>query len=483
VKRRGLWVGAFAVGAWLLLQAAVRTFSGSEGEVATAVAREGPFDLTIVETGALQALKSVSYASTIQSNQAKIIALAPEGKVVAKGDLLILFDATPFEEQIRESEASLSQAQAELVKARQDLALQEVQNGEEMAAARQKEDKSGLELRDVEEGKGRLREDEARAELADADRDLRRVTSARDDLKPLLSEGFITRQEMDRADQEVEKAAEKLAIAKRRHDSFFEFGRPIERSQARADALASKESLRALSAAAASRIQQKRAAIDGANSRIREAESRLQTARAQLARCEVRADVPGIVVYRPVFFGSEPRKPQVGDQVWANQPLLILPDVSKMIVEARVRETDVHRVAQSQEVRIRVAAYPDLRLTGRVTLVGTLAQEDFARRGAKYFGITVEINERDERLRPGMTATAEIRIERKEKALFVPIQAVFDREGRRVVYVREFGGFREREVVTGSVNRDFAVIEKGLASGDRVALSDPNLAGTGGDRF
>ncbi len=481
---RRAWIGAGALGGGgLLLATVLRTLAGDASAVATALAQEGPFDLTIVETGALQALKSVSYASSIQSNQAKIVALAPEGKVVAKGDLLILFDATPFEEQIRESEALLAQAVAESVKARQDLALQEVQNREEMAAARQKEDKSGLELRDVEEGKGKLREDEVKAELAEADRDLRRITGARDDLKPLLAAGFITRQEMDRADQEVEKAAEKLAIAKRRHDSFFEFGRPIERSQAKAEALASRESSRALSSAAASRLEQKKAAIESAMSRIREAQSRLDTARAQLARCEVRADVPGIVVYRPVFFGSEQRKPQVGDQVWANQPLLILPDVSRMIVEARVRETDVHRVAQSQKVQIRVAAYPDLRLTGRVTLVGTLAQEDLARRGGKYFGITVEVNERDERLRPGMTATVEIQVERKEKALFVPIQSVFEREGKRVVYVREFGGFREREVVAGSANRDFVVIEKGLNPGDRVALSDPSLAGAGGDRF
>jgi HlyD family secretion protein len=481
-RRAWLGAGALLVGG-LVLATVLRSLAGDSSAVATALAQEGPFDLTIVETGALQALKSVSYASSIQSNQAKIVALAPEGKVVSKGDLLILFDSTPFEEQIRESEALLSQALAESVKARQDLALQEVQNSEEMAAARQKEDKSGLELRDVEEGKGKLREDEVKAELAEADRELRRITGARDDLKPLLAAGCITRQEMDRADLEVEKAAEKLAIAKRRHDSFFEFGRPIERSQAKAEALASRESSRALSAAAASRLEQKRAAIESARSRIREAQSRLDTARAQLARCEVRADVPGIVVYRPVFFGSEQRKPQVGDQVWANQPLLILPDVSRMIVEARVRETDVHRVAQSQKVDIRVAAYPDLRLTGRVTLVGTLAQEDPARRGGKYFGITVEVNERDERLRPGMTATIEIRIERKEKALFVPIQAVFDREGKRVVYVRQFGGFREREVVTGSSNRDFVVIEKGLGAGERVALSDPNLAGAGGDRF
>jgi len=178
-----------------------------------------------------------------------------------------------------------------------------------------------------------------------------------------------------------------------------------------------------------------------------------------------------------VFFGAEPRKPQVGDQVWANQPLLILPDVSRMTVEARVRETDVHRVAQSQNVQVKVAAYPDLRLTGRVSLVGTLAQEDPQRRSGKYFGITVEINERDERLRPGMTATVEIQVESRPNVLFVPIQSVFERDGRRVVFVQGLGGFRTREVVVGSVNRDVAVIERGLNAGERVALSDPNPAG------
>ena len=82
-------------------------------------------------------------------------------------------------------------------------------------------------------------------------------------------------------------------------------------------------------------MEQKRAAIAAAESRIQEAASKLALAQQQLARTEVRADVPGIVVYRDVFFGSEQRKPQVGDQVWANQPLLILPDISKMVVETQ----------------------------------------------------------------------------------------------------------------------------------------------------
>src|SRR5215510_3233767 len=93
------------------------------------------------------------------------------------------------------------------------------------------------------------------------------------------------------------------------------------------------------------------------------------------ARTSVRADVPGIVVDLEVFFGSEQRKPQVGDQVWANQPLIILPDITKMVVETKVRETDIHKVERNQKVSVRVQAYPDLALSGQVTLVGTLAQE------------------------------------------------------------------------------------------------------------
>jgi glucose/arabinose dehydrogenase len=93
---------ACAMGAGLL--GVVWILTPPEG-VALAEAREGPFVVAVVESGTLQALRSVTYASTIQSNQAKIVALAPEGKLVQKGDLLILFDAAPFEEEIRKNQA------------------------------------------------------------------------------------------------------------------------------------------------------------------------------------------------------------------------------------------------------------------------------------------------------------------------------------------------------------------------------------------
>jgi HlyD family secretion protein len=461
--------------------AAVPAFLVSGGDpagVATAEVRQGPFRVSIVEAGTLQALRSVTYASAIQSNQAKIVALAPEGKLVQKGDLLILFDAAPFEEEIRRSQAQLAQAQADLAKAREDSKLQVIQNQEDLATARQKVERSDLELKDVQEGKGKLREEEAAAAVSNAERELQKAQGAFEDLKPLLAEGFITKQELERAEQVVARARDDLALAQRRRDSLVKFGRPLELSQARSDAVLTKESLRQLESAAAYRLQQKQAAIAAADSRIQEAASKLALAQQQLDRTEVRADVSGIVVYRDVFFGSEQRKPQVGDQVWANQPLLILPDISKMVVETRVRETDIHKVERNQGVKIRVQAYPDLKLTGVVTLVGTLAQEEKERRGAKFFGVTIQIDGSESKLRPGMTAQVEIAVEERPSALVVPLQAVFEREGRSVCYVVRRGRLQPQDVLTGPSNQDFVVIDRGLREGDRVALRDPGAPPT-----
>jgi HlyD family secretion protein len=449
--------------------------SGERHPVGTAEVREGPFRVSIVETGTLEALRSVSYASRIQSNQAKIIALAPEGKLVEKGDLLILFDPAPFEEEIRRNEALLAQAQADLRKASEDRKLQALQNAEELRAARLRIEEAELELKDVQQGQGQLKEQEAEAEVANAERALTEAEGQLEDLGPLLEEGFITRMELDRARQTRDRAREDLVLAQRRRDALLDFGRPLELSQARSAAQASQETLRQLESASASRLAQKEAAISAARSRIEEASAKLDLAKQQLARCEVRADVPGIVVYREVFFGSERRRPQVGDQVWANQPLLILPDISKMVVETKVRETDVHKVERNQNVSIRVDAYPDLRLSGTVTLIGTLAREEEERRGAKFFGVRVQINESEPRLRPGMTARVEIQVEERADATYVPLEAVFEKEGRHVVYPVA-GGARPREVILGPSNADFVVVEKGLAAGERVFLRDPEAA-------
>jgi HlyD family secretion protein len=184
-----------------------------------------------------------------------------------------------------------------------------------------------------------------------------------------------------------------------------------------------------------------------------------------------------MVIYKDVFFGSEKRKVQVGDQVWPNQPLIMLPDLSQMVVDTQIRETDIYKVEKNQKVVIHVDAYPELELEGEVSFIGTLAQEERGGRAGKYFRVTILIREVDERLRPGMTTRIEVLVDRIEMARFIPLEAVFEKGGRRYCWALRDRDPEVREVLTGPSNDNYIVIEAGLESGDKVLLREPTEGG------
>jgi multidrug efflux pump subunit AcrA (membrane-fusion protein) len=151
----------------------------------------------------------------------------------------------------------------------------------------------------------------------------------------------------------------------------------------------------------------------------------------------------------------------------------MLPDLSKMVVETQVRETDIYKVEKNQQVVISVDAYPEVELHGEVDYIGTLAQEDEALRGGKYFTVTILVGEVDQRLRPGMSARVELLVERLASAVYVPLEAVFARGGKHYCYVRDGGSPEAREVLVGPSNENHIVIEAGVEAGELVLLGDP----------
>ena len=447
------------------------------GPVLVAAVQRGPFEVRIVESGALEALRSVTYSSAIPGSQAKILELVPEGAQVALGDELVRFDPQPFADELEQTKAQLAQAQAELVKAQQEVELLRISAKEDVAESRDKVRLAELELENVTEGKGKLAEAESAAHLAQARRELEKAEANFQDLKPFLEEGFITKLELDRAKQAVEKAKEDLELLEIKHRTYMDYTRPAEMETSRAAVSQGKESLRQSERASSFRLSQGEANLNLARSKHAELTARVEQQSQNLMQCEIRATVSGLVIYKDVFFGSEKRKVQVGDQVWPNQPLIIIPDLSQMTVQTQVRETDIYKVEKNQQVIISADAYPELRLTGEVNFIGTLAQEDRVRQGGKYFSVTILVRDADPRLRPGMTARVELLVERLEDVLYVPLEAVFERGGKHFVYSTDRGRSEVREVLVGASNEDHVVIETGVEAGELVLLRDPNDSG------
>ncbi len=438
-----------------------------------AAAQKGPFDVKVVEGGTLQALRSVTYSSSIPGSQAKILEIVAEGTQVAVGDLLVKFDREPFAQELERSKAQLAQAEAELVKAEGELKLLSIAAQEEQTESKDKLRLSQLELQSVIEGKGKLAEAESAAQLAQAERELQKAESSFEDLKPLLAEGFITKLELDRAQQAVDKATEDLELLRIKHRTYMEYTRPAEVEASRSAVASSKESVRQTERANSFRLSQAEAALKLAESKHAELVSRVATESQNLQECEIRATVSGMVIYKDVFFGSEKRKVQVGDQVWPNQPLIMLPDLSKMVVETQVRETDIYKVEKNQQVVISVDAYPELELRGEVDYIGTLAQEDEALSAGKYFTVTILVDQADQRLRPGMSARVELLVEHLASAVYVPLEAVFERGGKHYCYVMNGGSPEAREVLAGPSNENHIVIGAGVEAGELVLLGDP----------
>jgi len=84
-----------------------------------------------------------------------------------------------------------------------------------------------------------------------------------------------------------------------------------------------------------------------------------------------------------------------------------------------------------------------------------------------------EESQLDVLLRPGLLADVEIFVERIPNAIYVPVQAVFEREGKTLVYVRSRGRFEPRPVKLARRSESAMVIQEGLKPDEIVALSDP----------
>ena len=485
IRERPREAGAASAGAFVLLIIASIVLAPDRPVPPgpTANVRVGRFVDTLVESGTIGASRFRLYGSDIGGGPAKIIEIAREGSSVVEGDVLIRFDDTAFRQELDRELGALGQAEADVRRASEDVRLSSLAAEGRLQVAQQRIDSAETDLANQEDGRGRLSIAEARVAAANAERDVERTDDTYQDLIPLLAEGFITRAELDQAKRDWERAVEQKELADLRLSTLLEYERPAALNQARSRVDTANDELGRQQEEVAANLEQSRAELLSAQGYVQEVRARISILEERIAKTVVRAGGPGLVVYRSLFFGSEPRKPQVGDEVWSNQPVIALPDASELIVDTSVREIDLHKLSTSQRVEVTVDAYPDIRLPASVQLVGALAQEDPDRAGTKFFPVTVHLTETDPRLRTGMTARVEIEVASRDDATIVPTQAIFEDRGERYCVVFLNGQTERRLVTVAADNGVESMVEGNLQSGEVLLLVDPDGAEvSAGDR-
>ncbi len=171
-----------------------------------------------------------------------------------------------------------------------------------------------------------------------------------------------------------------------------------------------------------------RAQVASAGNRIRQAEASLNEARDQLGRTRIVSPMDGVVIRKNAEVGEVAISGTLNNQ---GSLLMTIADLSVMETEVDVDETDVVHVTLGQEVEVSLDAFPARTFKGEVTRIGNsaiqMATAPGERQSADY-KVEVTLLESDERIRPGLSATARITTARRSGALSVPIQSLVVRE-------------------------------------------------------
>jgi HlyD family secretion protein len=177
--------------------------------------------------------------------------------------------------------------------------------------------------------------------------------------------------------------------------------------------------------------------------------------------------------------------------------LYTVADLGSMLIKASINEVDIGRVRLEMPVVISVDAFPYRRFQGTVSHISPAAR---LKDKIKVFDIEITLKEQIPDFRAGMTANIDIRGDKVEKALAVPVEGIFKKNDKDVVYVLKAAFtdpkegekkprktksgkydisdvwqryFDERPVKVGLASLERAQILDGIKSGVDIALEDP----------
>lgn len=190
--------------------------------------------------------------------------------------------------------------------------------------------------------------------------------------------------------------------------------------------------------------------------KIRELRAEIKQLETKLGQMEIKASLDGVV-------GSIHK--QEGDTVRPGEWIGSIFNTSEMMMWVQVDDIDIVHVKPDAPVKVTVDAVQGETFKGKVMHVSTTGEE---MNGVTKFRVSIRV-EGSPQLRPGMQATAYIDAGSAENVLLVPLEAIFEEDGKPMVEVLEPDGrVKTVTVKVGLMNDRYAEIKSGLKEGELV---------------
>jgi multidrug resistance efflux pump len=216
------------------------------------------------------------------------------------------------------------------------------------------------------------------------------------------------------------------------------------------------------------KVAQSVAKVKSARATLTNEQNAVEFLRTLMNEFVITAPENGMLIYARDWDGVKKRQ---GSNISAWEPVVAtLPDLSSMISKTYVNEVDIRKLKTGQNVRVGLDAFPDKKLTGVVSSVANMGEQK-PNSDAKVFEVVIKVNETDTTLRPAMTTSNIIVASTEPDRLFVPLEAIRNKENITYVLKKEGIAYRKQEVKIGSINDQSVVILEGLTEQDYVMLA------------
>jgi RND family efflux transporter MFP subunit len=200
------------------------------------------------------------------------------------------------------------------------------------------------------------------------------------------------------------------------------------------------------------------------SAQMKEAQANLEYARVQLGFTRIFAPISGVVASVST---------QEGETVvasFAAPTFMTIIDLDRLEIWAYVDETDIGRIQTGQQGVFTVDTYADTSFNGRITAIYPKAE---MQNNVVNYITVMEINDsKGAILRPEMTTSVTVFMERRTNVLTVPRQAIQGEQGARYVQVLKNDRPLKRPVKTGMSDESFTEILEGLQAGEKVITGE-----------
>jgi HlyD family secretion protein len=363
----------------------------------TAKVERGNLRNTVTATGTLQAVTTVQVGSQASGT---ISALnADFNSVVKKGQVVAQLDPAVSKAQVDQSRAALQQAQASLVLARAGVANSRagVTDSQARALAAQSTVQN------------------SRAGVSSAQANLAVLKAQQDDALSLLKqqESLLKSGVIAQRDYDTAKTTYQAAEA-RYNQAVAQVNMAVYSEQSAAGAGIAQSGAQVQQSQA--QVQQAQAQVQQAQAQVQQAEAALRLAEVNLTHTTIVSPIDGIVVSRNVDVGQT-----VAASLSAPTLFTIANDLKQMQVIANIDQADIGLVEQAKSVKFTVDAFPGKDFDGKIQqmrLNPTNVQN------VVTYNVVMDVNNPEQKLKPGMTANLVITIDERNNVIKVPNSAL-----------------------------------------------------------